>query len=599
MIIAAQAEAEAPPEPEPEAGLTIDPAVLRAFSLDLDADASSRGTGSSSTSISSPLTSGKINTTVIVRNPDLLLQRLALPLHAAWSGEYRRIQTALEKRGVGIPRLVPPNKAEAVDGDGGGGGDDGGREEDDAAFVTDSSGAVWRAFELFPHVPPSNAHSVDAAACGGLLARTHAALADGCDWRPEYEIPVPNFHDADHFVRKLEEGGDGLPSAEGRHMAKDLAAVFERLPPFPEDDAPQIIHGDPKLANMLFSPAAAGGEGEGCGGGAVPHALIDWETYMWGSVWIDLGDLLRSLAKTSFVSRGSVDRDQLSGVIEGYRSVSSRGLSPDDFERAAYASARRICVELAARYLLDSDGELFSWDPASYPSAHAHNLERAGELRHVLRCLDPAPLCLVDYDRTLFRTDDFRRDLFAQVGERLGKGLGELERAAKGLRTHARLGGFDFRAWVRGLDPSADVDEHEREMRALLRDGGETYLYDDAVRFTHGLIARGLRPTILTYGDRRFQLDKVLPFVDALGCGNDCVVPVVVVEEPKGEYVARHFPGRRGFLVDDKVGQELPEGFTEVWLNRVNERRAEDSRVRTARDLDEALEVVASLDLKD
>lgn len=136
------------------------------------------------------------------------------------------------------------------------GGDNG------AAFVIDFSGAAWQAFELFLHVPPSDADSVDTSACGALLTRTHAALAKGCDFRPEYGIPVASFYNAEYFVRKLEEEGEGLLSAEGRHLAKDLAAIFGSLPPPPEDDAPQIIQSDPKLANMLFLPVGAGGGSE-------------------------------------------------------------------------------------------------------------------------------------------------------------------------------------------------------------------------------------------------------------------------------------------------------------------------------------------------
>merc|ERR1712176_809817 len=112
--------------------------------------------------------------------------------------------------------------------------------------------------------------------------------------------------------------------------ARDLLALYRhRLPPLPPDDEPQIIHGDPKLPNVLFSSAANPPE---------PYTIIDWETYLWGSVWLDLGDLLRSLAKTSLVGQGLVDHTQLSSVISGYYSVSSRDMSPESFTQAAYNS---------------------------------------------------------------------------------------------------------------------------------------------------------------------------------------------------------------------------------------------------------------------
>ena len=141
---------------------------------------------------------------------------------------------------------------------------------------------------------------------------------------------MPHFHDSGHFAQKLLVEAGALPSTKGRHLtrrlARDLAAVHGRLPP--PNDAPQIIHTAspiwpacsllPPPAQMRGRPRAAGADARSSPGRR-PHALINWEAHMGGSVWVDLGDLLRSLAETLLVA---VDHAQLSGVMAGYISIS-------------------------------------------------------------------------------------------------------------------------------------------------------------------------------------------------------------------------------------------------------------------------------------
>ena len=131
---------------------------------------------------------------------------------------------------------------------------------------------------------------------------------------------MPHFHDSGYFAQKLLVEADALPSTKGRHLtrrlARDLAAVHGRLPP--PNDAPQIIHTASPIwpAYSLLPPPA---QMQGRPRAARPHALINWETHMGGSVWVDLGDLLRSLTETVLVA---VDHAQFSGVIAGYISIS-------------------------------------------------------------------------------------------------------------------------------------------------------------------------------------------------------------------------------------------------------------------------------------
>ena len=503
------------------------------------------------------LDGGKINTTYKLHSPNIILQRLTNAYDEAWNDEYIQVQQTLEKSDVLIPKLIESRSG--------------------TTHVEDENGATWRAFILFENEAPTI--GIDPKLYGQLLANTHKGLAK-CDFKPEHEIHVENFHQTDYFVQSLGKNIHNIPSAIGSHLAKDLVSTYcNRLEPLPQFGE-QIIHGDTKIANMLFR-------------NNLPYAFIDWETFMWGSVWIDIGDMIRSIAKTSLVNRGFVDHTELDAVIAGYHQQSPHDLSLKDFTRSAYISGMRLCVELACRYLLDfKDDGLFAWDRETYSSAHEHNLQRAMELRQVMRELNPDPLFFIDYDRTLFKTDAFKKQMFGALARKMQTSEKELTDAAKAARTDAKLGGFDYRAFIR--DHGADVDEYEEELRNVLR--SDDHLYDDATKFTHELIKRGLHPTILTYGEYHFQYEKVLAFIEALGT-DEYVVPIIVTNEPKGTYIARHYDKQQGILIDDKKDQRLPDGFEEVWLNRLDDTKASEPHVHTVHDLGQALDIIVSLDL--
>ena len=116
---------------------------------------------------------------------------------------------------------------------------------------------------------------------------------------------------------------------------------------------------------------------------------------MGGSVWVNLGDLVWSLAKTLLVGQGSVDHAQLSGVMAGHISVLPLG---------------RLCVELAARYRLRRGPlRVGLLRPPLGPRAQSPAGRQA--LARALVPLSLGPLVFANYDQTLSRTETFRRDL--------------------------------------------------------------------------------------------------------------------------------------------------------------------------------------------
>lgn len=229
-----------------------------------------------------------------------------------------------------------------------------------AAALMDSDGRLWRSFEFIEsdgHISSASGANIELAS---LLGRLHRDLA-GLDYRPRFSIP--NFHDTGHFIRELDLMSEKFGETEEATLAKALIDAFQAEEP--DQDSEQLIHGDPKLANALFRDGK-------------PFTLIDWDTLMLGSPFIDLGDMLRSVIKTEFSSSGTYNIKSVDAIIKGYLKSSGRDEEFEEFREKAIGSTRILSIELAARYLIDSIRcEIFDWDPNSFESQRAHNLERA------------------------------------------------------------------------------------------------------------------------------------------------------------------------------------------------------------------------------
>ncbi|HMT18883.1 MAG TPA: hypothetical protein PKD15_02505 [Candidatus Saccharibacteria bacterium] len=99
------------------------------------------------------------------------------------------------------------------------------------------------------------------------------------------------------------------------------------------------------------------------------------------------------------------------------------------------------------------------------------------------------------------------------------------------------------------------------------------FCYDDAHRFVSDAQKSGAVVRLLTYGNEAYQRFKIglCPVIGAL--------PVHVVCEPKGDYLARHFSDAeiKGYLIDDKAPIPLPDNWQHVWLNREGKTHPEEN----------------------
>ena len=241
------------------------------------------------------------------------------------------------------------------------------------ALWVEHDGDVWRLMTRMPGVGfdavqgPAQAH-----AAASLLARFHSALDD---LEHAFVGLRSGVHDTPVHLARLSEAVAEL----GRHrlhapvarLAEAIAARAAELPSL-HGLRSRIVHGDPKLNNILFESAEPPGRER-------PLCLVDLDTVAPMPLPLELGDALRSWCNP----RGEDERvarfDPAThdAAIAGYLAACTLALDPD--ERAALLhGVEWITLELSARFAADALREqYFGWDRARFPAAGEHNLVRA------------------------------------------------------------------------------------------------------------------------------------------------------------------------------------------------------------------------------
>lgn len=219
----------------------------------------------------------------------------------------------------------------------------------------DTKGELWRAMTRLDadETRPTKINQAMCHEIGSLVARFHIDVQD-FDYEPVHRIE--HFHDTAYYAARLTELLDELTYTQ-RLLANRALQAYEEVPHIDSDE--QLLHGDPKFNNILFR------QGE-------PFTLIDFDTVMRGSAWIDIGDMLRSL--------GGLARPKSSveDAVSAYYKTTEPDIDFKFFSRAAYTAQRRITVELAMRYLIDVvEGSYFDWDSTLFPTRAKHNEQRA------------------------------------------------------------------------------------------------------------------------------------------------------------------------------------------------------------------------------
>ena len=297
---------------------------------------------------------GLINRTWRVRGEDgssYALQRLSPILGPEIHQDIEAVTAHIAARGMATPRLVRAS----------GGG-----------LYVERDDGVWRVLTWLEgefHNRLENTGQAEQA--GALLARFHMALVD---FRTPFASKRRPIHEPERRVRELEQAlaaHRGHPlHAEAEKLQRRTLELLAQLPPLPETPL-RVVHGDPKINNLLFSP-----DGRGL-------AIVDLDSLGRLSLPYELGDAFRSwcnpIGEDSEDTEFSVDLFE--AARSGYLDVAT--FITEDEQSCLVDATLWITLELTTRFTADIlNDRYFGWDPQRYASRAEHNLVRArGQLR--------------------------------------------------------------------------------------------------------------------------------------------------------------------------------------------------------------------------
>lgn len=253
----------------------------------------------------------------------------------------------LEQQGLTTPRLVKTDRGNL--------------------WAVDADGGVWR---LMTWIEGEMFLSADSALrcvqAGRLLGAFHRAL---WDFEHEFAFGRLGVHDTVRHIERLEqalaERSDHRAFGQVEPVAGDILQAAAGLAL--DDSLPaRMVHGDPKISNVLFGPDGAA------------ICLVDLDTLARMPIALELGDAMRSWCNPAGEdTEAPFQVDFYRAALSGY--AASVGGLPGPAERAAIpAGVETIAVELAARFCADALIEsYFGWDRRRYASASEHNLIRA------------------------------------------------------------------------------------------------------------------------------------------------------------------------------------------------------------------------------
>lgn len=278
----------------------------------------------------------------------VVVQRVNPIFAPAVNADIDRLTRHLQRRGVLTPLLVPSRSG---------------------ALWFEGCGGVWRVLTYIDGVGHEAAERPERAAeAARVLAEFHSAMWD-LDWA--FENARLGVHDTPEHLEGLRHT---LLEYEAHTqydaiavLAAELLELAEQLKRLP-DGPNRIVHGDPKISNILFDRADDRG-----------LCLIDLDTITRMPIAIELGDALRSWCnpKLEDAPDATFALELFDAAVRAY-AYGTRGLLERSEVTSIPDATLTIAVELAARFCRDAlEERYFEWDRSAYSTASEHNQARA------------------------------------------------------------------------------------------------------------------------------------------------------------------------------------------------------------------------------
>lgn len=221
---------------------------------------------------------------------------------------------------------------------------------------------VWRMQTMLPgrtiHVVQDLAMAREA---GEIYARFHKVM-DRIDHRFKSKKIL---HETEKVYEKFEEV---VEVDEVEEVAKEIAFIRRELPKLflPNDLPLRVIHGDPKISNILFDNKGKA------------KAIIDLDTCNRRPLLVELGDAFRSwCGGAEDDPKNTFSLPRFRAAWKGYE-AGAQGFITARERKLVPKAIGTITLELAARFLTDYfTDNYFGWDSKRYSSRRAHNLARA------------------------------------------------------------------------------------------------------------------------------------------------------------------------------------------------------------------------------